>query len=63
MRLPFYIYKLRADGSLHFVEAVRTLDAARERLQRLTELQPGAYVIDNEETGERVFSTRDEGKN
>jgi hypothetical protein len=63
MRLPFYIYKLRDDGSLRFVEAVQTLDLARERLQQLGELWPGEYVVDKEETGERVFSTRNESKN
>jgi hypothetical protein len=41
---------LQSDGDPHFVEAIQTFH--------------GEYVIDNEETGERVFvSTRDETKN
>jgi hypothetical protein len=64
MRLPFYIYKLRDDGSLHFAEAVQTPRRCKRALQQLGKLWPGEYVIDNEETGERVFvSTRDESKN
>jgi len=45
MRLPFCIFKVQGDGSEHFVEAVRTLDAARERVQSFVELWPGDYVI------------------
>ena len=45
MRLPFCIFKVQGDGSEHFVEAVRTLDAARERVQTFVELWPGDYVI------------------
>jgi hypothetical protein len=52
------------DGHLHFVEAVSTLDEAKTRVSELGEAWPGEYVIDNEETGERLFvSTRDETKN
>jgi len=41
-----------------------TLDEAKTLLRELGERWPGEYVIDNEETGERVFvSTRDEGNN
>ena len=41
-------------GELHFVEAVQTLEAARQRIEALAELEPGQYIIYNKETGERV---------
>ena len=57
MRLPFCVLKTRGDvlddGELHFVEA-HTLEAARGRIEALSELWPGEYVIYNEQTGERV---------
>jgi hypothetical protein len=52
--LPFCIFKLQSDKSLHFVEAVQTLDDAKARVQALGELWPGEYVIHNEVTGERI---------
>jgi hypothetical protein len=61
---PFRIYKVQSDGDLHFVEAIQTFDRAKGRVRELGEVWPGEYVIDNEETGERIFvSTRDETKN
>ena len=60
MRLPFCIFKLRGDGSLHFVEAVQALDDAKARVQALAELWPGEYVIINEATGKRVSTAGDE---
>lgn len=41
-------------GELRFVEALQTLEAARQRIEALAELEPGQYVIYNKETGERV---------
>jgi len=41
-------------GELRFVEAVQTLEAARQRIEALAELEPGQYIIYNKETGERV---------
>lgn len=41
-------------GELHFVEAVQTLEAARQRIESLAESNPGQYIIYNKETGERV---------
>ena len=62
--MPFRIYKVQDDGKLHFVEATQTLDEAKDRVRGLGEIWPGEYVIDNQETGERLFvSTRDESKN
>jgi hypothetical protein len=57
--LVFRISKLQMDGDLHFVEAVQTFDRAKGRVRELGAVWPGEYVIDNEETAERVFiSTR-----
>jgi hypothetical protein len=62
--LLFRIYKVKSDGDLHFVEASQTFDGAKERVREIGEVWSGEYVIDNEETGERVFvSTRDGTKN
>lgn len=54
---PFRIFKLRTDGSPHFVEEAETLYDAKARVQELAGLWPGEYIIQNEETGERVFIT------
>ena len=51
---PFRIFKVRGDGSLHFVEKAESLEDAREGVAGLAKLWPGDYVIENEETGERV---------
>ena len=62
--MSFRIYKVQDDGDLQFVEAAQTLDDAKERVLELGERWPGEYVIDNVETGKRVFvNTRDESKN
>jgi hypothetical protein len=61
---PIRIYRVQSDGALQFVEAIPTFDGARERVRELGKHWPGDYVIENEETGARVFvSTRDETKN
>jgi hypothetical protein len=55
---------VQSDGKPHFVEEIQTLDGAEARVRELGKLWPGKYVIENEETGERVFlNTRDEMKN
>jgi hypothetical protein len=38
MRLPFSIFRLRTDGTLHFVEEAQSLVDARVRVQKLAEL-------------------------
>lgn len=52
MRQPYCILSVVGDvlddGELCFVEAVQTLDAAKERVQSLAELCPGQYVIYDE---------------
>jgi len=58
MRLPFCILNVLGDvldnGELHFVEAARTLGAARRRIKALAESQPGEYIIYDGQSGERV---------
>ena len=58
MRLPFCILNVLgdvlADGELRFVEAARTLEAAKRRIKALAKLWPGQYVIYDGQTGERV---------
>ncbi len=45
MRLPFCILNVLGDvlddGELHFVEAAHTLEAARRRIEALSESRPG----------------------
>ena len=58
MRSSFCILTVLGDlldgGELLFVEAVQTIEAARQRIAALAELRPGQYIIYDEETGERV---------
>ena len=58
MRCSFCILTVLGDlldgGELQFVEAVQTIEAARQRISALAELRPGQYIIYDEETGERV---------
>jgi len=54
MRLPVSIFRMRTDGTLHFVEEAQSLADARARVQKLAELWPGEYIISNQATGERV---------
>ena len=54
MPLPFRIFKLRGDGSQEFVEEAHTLEFARVSVGEIARLWPGEYIIQNEETGERV---------
>lgn len=58
MRSPYCILNVLGDvlddGELHFIEAARTLDAARRRIRSLGRSCPGEYVIYNPQTGERL---------
>ncbi len=47
MRLPFSIFRLRTDGTLHFVEETQSLYDAKGRVQKLAESWPGEYIISN----------------
>jgi hypothetical protein len=52
------------DGKLHFVEMAQSFDDATALARGLGELWRGKYVVENEETGERVVvNARDETKN
>lgn len=57
MPLLFRIFTVLGDGSLHFVVEAETLDDARARVGELAASWPGEYIIENEETGERVVIT------
>jgi hypothetical protein len=57
MPLPFRAFKVRGDGSLHFVKEAETFEDARDCAGELAEIWPGEYVIQNEETGERGVIT------
>ncbi len=61
MRLPFCILNVLGDmlddGELRFVEAAQTLDDAKARVQSLSKLWPGEYVIYDAATGEQVSVT------
>ena len=60
----FRIFKVQGDSVLHFVQALRTLDDAKSRVEELGEMWPGDYVIGNEGTGEPVLvSTTGKRKN
>jgi len=51
LRLPFSIFKMRTDGTLHFVEEAQSLDDARARVQKLAQLWPGEYIISKSGNG------------
>ena len=57
MRLPFSIFRLRTDRTLHFMEEAQSLADAKARVQKLAELSPDEYIISNRATGERVSIT------
>ena len=63
MRMTFCILNVLGDvlddGELCFVEMAQSLDAAKARVESLSELRPGEYVIYDETTGERVYVTAD----
>jgi len=58
MRCSFCVLTVLGDlldgGELQFVEAVQSLEDARQRIEALAESRPGQYIIYNDETGERV---------
>lgn len=66
MRHPFCILNVTGDvlddGELCFVETAQSLDAAKKRVQALTKLLPGEFVIYDEATGQRVSVTADENE-
>ena len=57
-RRPFCILNILGDvlddGEVRFLEATKTLKAARRRIRALGESSPGEFVIYNQQTGERM---------
>jgi hypothetical protein len=45
------------NGSQHFVGEAENLESARARVGNLAGFWPGEYIIQNEDTGERVVIT------
>ena len=64
MRRPFCILSVLGDmlddGELRFVEAARTLDAAKARVRSLSKVTPGEYVIYDVATGSEYPFARGE---
>ena len=46
----FDILKKLSDGGIAWIEAVKDLETARERIKQLATYKPGEYVIFNQET-------------
>jgi len=46
----FDILKKLSDGGIVWIEAVKDLETARERIKQLATYKPGEYVIFNQET-------------
>jgi hypothetical protein len=57
----FRIYKVQDDEALQFLQAMHTLHDAKERVLELGKLWPGEYMIEIEETGERLMVTPQDG--
>ena len=55
---PFRVFKLRGDGSLHFVQETKP-SKTQESVRDFAELWPGEYIVESEETGERVVICSD----
>jgi hypothetical protein len=47
---------VQGDGALHFVELAPTLEDAKGRVRELGKHWPGEYVIEDDQTGERLFT-------
>lgn len=64
-RRPFCILNILGDvldgGEVRFVEAAKTLQAARRRIRTLGESCPGEFIIYNQQTGERMSINRGSG--
>jgi hypothetical protein len=57
---PFDIFKVAEDGSPHWVEAARTLDLAKARIQEFMASSPTEYIIFSQTTGNK-FSIKPDG--
>lgn len=51
---PFDILRQESDGSLRWIQAADSLEAAKSRIEVLAVSLPGAYVIFNQNTGNKM---------
>jgi hypothetical protein len=52
--LQFHIFRCDPDGTVLWQAAVETLELARTRVQTLTAESPGAFIIFNPATGQKI---------
>jgi hypothetical protein len=58
---PFDIFKVADDGIPLWIETAATLDAAKARVQELSEFWPAEYVIASRKTGHKISITPEGG--
>ena len=51
---PLDVFKVEQDGTLRWLEAAHTFDAAKERIAALSAKAPGEYVIYSQKTGNKT---------
>jgi hypothetical protein len=51
---PFDILRVDADGHLHWIQAIDTLDAAKARVVELIKTVPSEYLIISHRTGRKI---------
>ena len=54
MSQQFHIFKVERDGSVRLIEEASDVERARARVKKLAAFSPGEYIIDNQQTGERI---------
>jgi|HubBroStandDraft_6_1064221.scaffolds.fasta_scaffold7613221_1 hypothetical protein len=54
MIYPFDIFQTETGGSVSWLEAAKTLEGAKARIQELALLSPGEYVVLNQNTGTKL---------
>lgn len=54
MIYPFDIFQAETGGSVSWLEAAKTLEDAKARIQELALLSPGEYVVLNQNTGTKL---------
>jgi hypothetical protein len=59
MIAPFDIFLTEAGGSLRWLEAAETLEAAKARVQELALCSPGEYVLLDQRTGNKIVIKSD----
>jgi hypothetical protein len=56
---PFDILRVLRDGAPLWMEAAKTLEDAKARVQQLAATEPGRYVIFSRKTGNKIVITPD----